>query len=63
MPEEEVIERLGRSAKEELEEKRGADVIILGCAGMGGLENKIKDVCKTSWYSMLFGVGSRCVLV
>ncbi|WWD04002.1 hypothetical protein V865_002064 [Kwoniella europaea PYCC6329] len=46
LPREAVMGTLVRIAKEELEEKRDADVIVLGCAGMVGLDKEIQAVCR-----------------
>jgi len=45
LPRDQVIRRLSEVARVELDERRGCDVIILGCAGMVGLEEYIKDAC------------------
>ena len=45
LPRDQVVGRLSEVAKHELDEKRGCDVIILGCAGMVGLEQVIKEAC------------------
>jgi allantoin racemase len=45
LPRDQVVRRLSQVAKTELDEKRGCDVIVLGCAGMVGLEQVIRDAC------------------
>lgn len=45
LPREQVIGRLSEVAKQELDENRGCDVIILGCAGMVGLDKIIEEAC------------------
>jgi len=45
LPREKVIMRLCEVAVEELQERRGADVIVLGCAGMVGLQGAIRAAC------------------
>jgi allantoin racemase len=45
LPREQVIRRLSEVAKIELDQARGCDVIVLGCAGMVGLEQIIRDAC------------------
>ncbi|ORY25521.1 Asp/Glu/hydantoin racemase [Naematelia encephala] len=46
LPHKEVLDRLEKLAREELQEKRQADVIVLGCAGMTGLEDAIRKSCQ-----------------
>jgi Asp/Glu/hydantoin racemase len=43
LPREQVLSTLGKMAKEELVEQRQADVIVLGCAGMVGLDTAIRE--------------------
>jgi Asp/Glu/hydantoin racemase len=45
LPAEEVRARLGKVAQTELVGQRGAEVIVLGCAGMTGLEAAVRDHC------------------
>lgn len=45
LPIEQVRTTLGQVALERLVRQRQADVIILGCAGMAGLEDAIRDAC------------------
>ena len=45
LPREQVLHTLGRKAREDLVERAGSDVIVLGCAGMAGLENEVRQQC------------------
>jgi len=45
LPREQVLQTLGRIAREDLVERARADVIVLGCAGMAGLENAVRQQC------------------
>lgn len=46
LPREQVLDTLGRSAKEVLVDGRHADGIVLGCAGMAGLERHVEAACR-----------------
>ncbi|BEJ16952.1 hypothetical protein CspHIS471_0603530 [Cutaneotrichosporon sp. HIS471] len=46
LPRSSVIKVLCTAAADVLQDRRGADVIILGCAGMVGLETAIADSCQ-----------------
>ncbi|WVW86170.1 hypothetical protein I302_108211 [Kwoniella bestiolae CBS 10118] len=46
LPRERVMQTLTKMAKDELEVSRQADVIVLGCGGMVGLDREIKAVCR-----------------
>ncbi|WFD24238.1 hypothetical protein MEQU1_002935 [Malassezia equina] len=45
LPREQVLQTLGQIAKNDLVERLGSDVIILGCAGLAGLEDKVRQQC------------------
>lgn len=46
LPREQVMRRLCDKAREELQDRRQADVIVLGCAGMVGLDTAIREACR-----------------
>jgi allantoin racemase len=46
LPRDKVVQRLCDVAREELQDRRGADVIVLGCAGMVGLDVAVRDACQ-----------------
>jgi allantoin racemase len=46
LPPDQVRATLGRVARERLVKERRADVIVLGCAGMAGLEDAIREACE-----------------
>lgn len=46
LPREQVMDRLCEVARVELQDRRGADVIVLGCAGMVGLERAVREACQ-----------------
>lgn len=45
LPRKQVLQTLGRIAREDLVEREGSDVIVLGCAGMAGLEEAVREQC------------------
>lgn len=45
LPKEDIIRALGDMAKDHLMAELHADVIILGCAGMAGLEEEVRRKC------------------
>lgn len=46
LPRPQVLARLCEGAREELQARRGADVLVLGCAGMVGLDAAIRAACR-----------------
>lgn len=46
LPRSSVIKVLCTAAADVLQDRRGADVIILGCSGMAGLEAAIAEACQ-----------------
>jgi Asp/Glu/hydantoin racemase len=46
LPIEEVRRALGEVSRDRLVKERQADVIVLGCAGMAGLEDAISQACQ-----------------
>ncbi|CAK9784649.1 hypothetical protein CC85DRAFT_282922 [Cutaneotrichosporon oleaginosum] len=46
LPRASVIKVLCTAAADVLQDRRGADVIVLGCAGMAGLEDAVGEACQ-----------------
>lgn len=45
LPKQQVLDTLGRIARQDLVQQRGAKVVVLGCAGMAGLQKEVEKAC------------------